>query len=115
VVVLGRFVSAAGRRAWLPDLAHELDTASLRQVLGDAAGASSPNVVDRLAEQIGAQVTGGSLASGELLFLMMLLLDDVGRLVEAGHCDADLKGALGYRMLQTVLTGVEQPAAIATG
>jgi AcrR family transcriptional regulator len=115
VVVLGRFVSAAGRRAWLPDLAQELDTASLRQVLSDAAGASTPNVVDRLAQEVGAQLTGGPLASGELLFLMMLLLDDVGRLVEAGHCDADLKGALGFRMLQTVLSGIEQPTVVATG
>jgi AcrR family transcriptional regulator len=115
IVILSRFVDAATRRAWLPDLAQELDTASLQQVLSDAARVDAPNVVDRLADEIGSEVGAGPLPSGQLLFLLMLLLDDVNRLVESGHCDAELKGALGYRMLHTVLAGAEQAAPLAIG
>jgi AcrR family transcriptional regulator len=115
VVVLGRFVDAATRRSWLPDLAQELDTRSLLQVLDEAAGVGSPNVVDRLTDEIGSEVGAAPLPSGQLLFLVMLLLDDVNRLVESGHCDLSEQGALAHQMLRTVLVSAERATPVATG
>jgi hypothetical protein len=41
--------------------------------------------------------------AAQMLFLVVLLLDDVARLVAAGRCSAERKGQLGQALLRTML------------
>ncbi|MEA3217561.1 MAG: hypothetical protein QOJ19_3717 [Acidimicrobiia bacterium] len=103
--VLSRLVESTSRYPWLQDLAQELDTAGLMRVTGAAAGECYPSVIDQLVDHF-RQVEGDDrvrLDAAQMLFLVVLLLDDVARLVAAGRCSANRKGQLGQALLRTML------------
>jgi hypothetical protein len=62
-------------------------------------------VIDQLVDHF-RQVEGDDrvrLDAAQMLFLVVLLLDDVARLVAAGRCSANRKGQLGQALLRTML------------
>jgi AcrR family transcriptional regulator len=76
---------------------------------GGGSGASGGSIARRPPRQSGAGAASRSpraaerLDPAQLLFLVMLLLDDVARLVDAGRCPADQQGRLGQALLFTML------------
>jgi AcrR family transcriptional regulator len=103
--VLSRLVESTSRHPWLHDLAQELDTSSLLGVTGAVAADCRPSVMDRLVEHFEKSERNADtrMDAAQMLFLVVLLLDDVARLVAAGRCSAERKGQLGQALLRTML------------
>jgi AcrR family transcriptional regulator len=122
--VLTSFAEHSERCSWVHDLVAELDTAALTDVVRRATDATSPSVLDRLAERLAsdhvgvARQRGGGGPDGApatLLLLIVLLLDDVARLVAADCCSTERRGLLAWALLDTLLTPVEAREVVATG
>jgi AcrR family transcriptional regulator len=116
--VLAAMVDATSGHPWLHELAQELDTGELLSVSEGVVGDTRPSVIDELAARLGAasgRPAGAVLEPAQLLFLVVLLLDDVARLVAAGRCPANRQGQLGQALLRTMLEPVDEPAAGALG
>jgi AcrR family transcriptional regulator len=126
--VLERFVEHNERRGWMHDLVGELDTVALIDVVRQAAQATSPSVLDRLASALppvtdgdgdgdGSDVAGQTLGRepATLLLLIVLLLDDVARLVAANCCPAERRGILARALLDTLLRPAPCRDVVAVG
>jgi AcrR family transcriptional regulator len=118
--VLTHFAELADRQSWLHDLVGELDTETLQRVVHRSSEATSPSVLDRLALDVGSSHAvppgGGPVAEpATLLFLIVLLLDDVARLVGAGCYPAERQGLLARSLFDTMLTPAAQLEAVTTG
>jgi AcrR family transcriptional regulator len=118
--LLAHFAELADRQSWLHDLVGELDTATLMRVVRRSSEATSPSVLDRLALDL-APPDDGSAAEGParepatLLFLIVLLLDDVARLVSGGCYPAEGQGLLARALFDTMLTPATRLESVTTG
>ena len=115
--VLSTLVESTSRHPWLHDLAQELDTTSLIRVADAATADCHPSVMDQLVQHFDGPRREGTekLDAAQMLFLVVLLLDDVARLVAAGRCNSGHKGQLGQAMLQTMLQPLPCSQSVAVG